>query len=574
VRRFAAFGVALALAIGTLVPAAHAQAGKTLVLGTQQEPGTFVAWEGGAYIDGVAANLVYSYLTFYDDNMDPIADLATSVPTVDNGGAVMVGDGADQHLETTFKIRQDARFSDGTQVTADDVVFTWKLTINPLWGAAAGADVSEKYADVMKVDSQTVVFKMLSENQAKAKGMADQNGPVLSPLYWLGLADGPYPIYPSRRMSSLVDNDPQNSPKAKDLVSSVYSREPIGSGPYTLQSWDAGVQITFKARPEYYKGKPAVDTIVIRGFDASKETLLAQIQAGDLSVIGSETLDVSDVDAVNGIPGVQAYVKSGTTIEHIDLNLDNPILGDKSIRRAMAYAIDRQDLVNRVLAGKSAPADSLVPFISPLFNPGTTKYVFNPDLAKQTLDDAGWTMGPDGVRMKDGQRLSFKYQSTTAALRKKTMPLVKDQLAAVGIEVNIDQIPSQTYFGQTGPLRRGTFEMGEYASVGSLDAGVDFVTLYGSKFIPTEANNWAGQNYPRYKNSTMDTLLNQQANTVVLAQRKGPMDTVQLIAADDLPTIPLYFRPNVTAASNKIVNWKPEFASNGYTWNAWEWDLK
>jgi peptide/nickel transport system substrate-binding protein len=293
-----------------------------------------------------------------------------------------------------------------------------------------------------------------------------------------------------------------------------------------------------------------------------------------LHLIGSESLDVSDVDAISGIPGIQAYVKSGTTIEHIDFNLDNPILADKSVRKAVAYAIDRQDLVNRVLAGQSAPADSLVPFISPLFNPGTTKYPYNPDTAKQLLDDAGWALGSDSVRAKGGQRLSFKYQSTTSALRKKTMPLVKDQLAAVGIEVNIDQIPSQTYFGQTGPLRRGTFELGEYASVGSLDAGIDFVTLYGSKFIPTEANNWAGQNYPRYKNSTVDTLLTQQANTLILGQRKGAMDTLQLLAADELPTMPLYFRPNVTAASNKIVNWKPEFASNGYSWNAWEWDLR
>jgi ABC-type transport system substrate-binding protein len=100
------------------------------------------------------------------------------------------------------------------------------------------------------------------------------------------------------------------------------------------------------------------------------------------------------------------------------------------------------------------------------------------------------------------------------------------------------------------------------------------VTLYLTKFIPTEANNFGGQNYPRYKSASADQLINTQANTLVPGTRKAAMDALQLLLAEDLPTIPLYFRPNVTAASNRLINWKPEFASNGYTWNVWEWDLR
>jgi peptide/nickel transport system substrate-binding protein len=560
------------LSIGTLAPAAHAQqSGKTLVMGFTQEPDTFVAGEGGLYVTQVVYNLVYSSLVSYDDIMRPFPDLAIDVPSLDNGEAVMVGDGANQHLETTFKIRQDAKFSDGSPVTADDVIFSWKLTLNPVWGAAAGNDLESKYSDVIKKDAHTVVFKMMSEAQAKAAGQADQVGPVVHPFYIFGLPD--VAIYPAARMNSLVDGDPANSPKVRDLQSSVYSREPVGTGPYTLQAWDPGVQITFKARSSFMHGKPAIDTIVIRGFEASKETLLAQMQAGDVHTIGSESLDVSDVDAINAIPGARAYVKAGTTIEHIDFNLDNPILADKQVRKAIAFALDRQDLVNRVLAGQSSPSDSLIPPISPLFNPDTSKYSYNPDQAKSILDADGWTVGSDGIRVKGGQRLSFKYQSTTAGIRKKTMPLVKEQLAAVGIEVNIDQVPAQTYFGSTGPLRRGTFELGEYASVGSLDSGVDMITSYGSKFIPTDANNFGGQNYPRWRNPSADTLINTQANTLVPGTRKAAMDALQLLMAEELPTMPLYFRPNVTAASNRLANWKPEYASNGYTWNVWEWDL-
>jgi len=573
VRRLATLGFAFVLAVGTLAPAAQAQSsGKTLVMGFTQEPDTFVAWEGNEYVTQVAANLIYGNLVFYDDQMRPFADLATEVPTLDNGGAVMVGDGADQHLETTFHIRQDAKWSDANPVIADDVIFSWKLSLNPLWGAASGNDLESKYSDVVKKDDHTVTFKMLSENEAKARGVADQKGPVLHPFYLFGLSA--VTVYPSKRMASIVDGDPQNSPKVRDLESSVYSRAPISSGPYTLDTWDPGVQITFKARNDYYRGRPAIDTIVIRGFETSKETLLAQLQAGDIHTIGSESLDVSDVDSINAISGAKAYIRAGTTVEHIDLNLEHPILRDKQVRKAMIFALDRQDLVNRVLAGQSSISDSVIPPISPLFNPATPKYTYDPEQAKQILDADGWSMGSDGVRVKNGQRLSLKYQSTNAGIRLKTMPLVKDQLAKVGIEVNIDAVPAQAYFGSTGPLRRGTLELGEYASVGSLDSGVDAVTQFGSKFIPAESNNFSGQNYPRWKNSTADQLINTQANTLVPATRKAAMDALQLLLADELPTIPLYFRPNVTAASNRLANWKPEYATNGYTWNVWEWDLR
>jgi peptide/nickel transport system substrate-binding protein len=572
-RRFAPLALALVLGIGTLAPAAQAQqTGKTLVLGFSQEPDTFVAGEGNLYVTQVAENLVYSQLVVIDDVMHPIPDLAVDVPTLDNGEAVMVGDGADQHLETTFRLRQDAKFSDGTPFTADDVVFSWKMSINPQWSAAAGNDLETKYSDVVAKDPHTVVFKMMSENEAKAAGQTDQKGPVVHPFYLYGLPD--IWIYPSKRMGPLVDFDPQNSPKLASLLTSIYSRQPVGTGPYTLDAWDAGVQMTFHARADYFRGKPAIDTVIARGFEASKETLISQLQAGDLQTIGTETLDVSDVDTINAISGVKAYVKAGTTIEHIDLNTQSPILSDKAVRKAMFYAINREDLVARTLSGQSTPADSLVPPISPLFNPDTPKYAYNPDQAKALLDAAGWTVGSDGIRVKGGQRLSLKYQSTGSALRKKVMPLVKDQLAAVGIEVNIDQPPAQAYFGINGPLRSGSLEMAEYADVGSQDSGTDVVQHYASKNIPSSSNSFAGGNFTRWSNPTADTLITQESTSLVPSVRTAAMNSLQLLMSDELPTLPLFFRPNVSAASNRIINFKPEYASNGYTWNVWEWDLR
>src|SRR5207249_9573030 len=109
--------------------------------------------------------------------------------------------------------------------------------------------------------------------------------------------------------------------------------------------------------------------------------------------LGPDTLASSDIEVVNATPGVTAYVRAGTTVEHIDFNLQNPILADKQVRHAIAYAIDRQDLVNRVLAGQSSGADSFIPPISEFFNPNTPKNAFNPDRARAILDAQGWTPG-------------------------------------------------------------------------------------------------------------------------------------------------------------------------------------
>src|SRR5260370_10717458 len=169
VKRFASLGFALALAVGTLAPAAHAAAeGKTIVLGFSQEPDTFVASEGGLYVTQEVDNLVYSQLVVIDDLMRPIPDLAVDVPTLDNGEAVVCCNGADQHLETTFHLRQDAKWSDGNPLTAEDILFSWKLSLNPVRPAQAGNDPETKYTDHGPKDPHTRVIKMRGQNHARA----------------------------------------------------------------------------------------------------------------------------------------------------------------------------------------------------------------------------------------------------------------------------------------------------------------------------------------------------------------------------------------------------------------------
>ena len=185
-----------------------------------------------------------------------------------------------------------------------------------------------------------------------------------------------------------------NSPKVRDLASSVYSRQPVGSGPYTLESWDPGVQMTFKARSDFYRAsRPSTRSSSAASRRPRKPCSPSSRPATSRrSVPRPWTWPTST--PINAIPGVQAYVSAGTTIEHLDFNVENAGLADKQVRQAIAYATDRQELVDRVLAGHSSIANSIIPPISSFYNGDTPKYEYSPDKAKALLDAAGWAPAP------------------------------------------------------------------------------------------------------------------------------------------------------------------------------------
>ena len=325
--------------------------------------------------------------------MHPEAELATHVPTLENGEAVMVGDGADQHLETTFHLRQNATFSDGTPVTADDVVFSWKLSLNPGWPDRLATIWSRNTHDVVAVDPHTVVFKMKPS--------------VIHPLYLYGLPGTSGSIRPSAsaRSSTSTRRTRQKSPTCSRActVASPSASDPTPSTAGILAfrwSCTPAPTTTAASRPSTRSSSAASGR--------RRGRLLAQLQAGEIQTLGSDTLDASDVDTVNAIPGVTAYVRAGTSVEHIDFNLQNPMLADKQVRLCDRVC-DRPPGPGQPRAGRPiSAADSFIPPISQFFDDNTPRYPFNPNQARSILEADGWTPGADGIRVNaQGQRFEL-----------------------------------------------------------------------------------------------------------------------------------------------------------------------
>jgi peptide/nickel transport system substrate-binding protein len=309
-----------------------------------------------------------------------------------------------------------------------------------------------------------------------------------------------------------------------------------------------------------------------------KNDSLTALSQGQVQMIAQDTLDASDAPVLDTLPGVQAHYTPGNAWEQLTFNLDNGALADARVRQAIAYAIDRNALNETVLFGKALVASSQVPAWSWAFDPGMPQYDYNPAKAGQLLDAAGWTRsGPESIRKKSGTRLSLNLWSTPASFRPALMASIKDQLAQVGIEVNVDSFPSSALFDVSGSspqaLVSRQFDIAEFAWVSSYDPGSDALYNTHSSNIPAKSNGYRGGNYGDYKNPRSDQLLDQLQISLDPGFRRIALVEAQSIWQADLPVLPLLLRPITTATTPGLANFRPTPATVGETWNIEQWDL-
>src|SRR5918911_5485831 len=209
----------------------RAQSPRTVTVALAHEPDRL--YNPGSLAGQLVANLVFDPLVGLDDQMNPYPVLAAVIPSPDSGLVQLSGDGGDRRLIVTMPLRQDVTWSDGQPFTADDVVYTWQLLMNPQSGF--DTTVEDKLKNVDKVDDFTVRFTYLSANEARAldperyRDIGQQ--PVVDPLYFFGLYDAPA-IYPRHILRSLIGDDPRHSTQVASLETSDFATNPIGTGPY------------------------------------------------------------------------------------------------------------------------------------------------------------------------------------------------------------------------------------------------------------------------------------------------------------------------------------------------------
>lgn len=575
----AALALLLLLSSVPGAPAARAQE-KTVAVGMSQEPDRLLAPR--LLVGTLAQNLVYDALVAVDDRMQPFPVLAADIPTLENGGARFVGTGPDRFLRVTMPLRAGITWSDGTPFTADDVVYMFGVIMNP--GSGFDTTQEEKIKAVSKLDDYTVQFDYLSANEARAKDAvqyADQGSdPVVDPRYFFGFNVGNNVIYPRHRLAELLGDDPVRGDFARVLESDL-ARNPVGTGPYRLAAWEPGAAMTFQSRGEALpqrQGRPNIDSIVLR-FMPSRAAALAALEAGALQVVTQDALEAGDSGDLALLQNARAESIQGTMYEQLTLNLRNPILADPAVRQAIAYGLDRQQMVDVLLSGRSEPLQSQVPPWSWAYTADVTSYPYNPAEADRLLTQSGWVRPPGGgIREKQGQRLSLRLFSTGTGFRSRSLPLIKAQLARVGIDVSLETVAPEELFDPRASTPRsltaGQFDLAEFAWSSAFDPGELLRYTNYSGNIPRPDRGYAGGNYAAYRNDRVDQLLDQGQASLEQGFRRMAYGEAQQILARELPLIPLFPRPITIAYANSMVNVRASLSASGETWNVEQWDIQ
>ena len=494
----------------------------SLVIGITQFPSTF-----HPNIDAMLAKtyilaLTRRPLTAYDADWQLVCMLCVKLPTIENGLAVpeKTPDGK-RGIAVTYTIRPDANWGDGTPVTTKDIVFTWKIGRHP----KSGVGNMEFYRSLYKIDVKDAKTFTMHFDKLTFQYNAI-NGFELIPVH-LDEANFADPMAYKNRTA--FDTDTTN----KGLY----------YGPYRIAQVETGSHVVLEPNPTWWGKKPAFKRVVVRVIP-NTAALEANLLSGNIDMIAGELgLTVDQALAFEKRHGGKFNViyKPGLIYEHIDLNLDNPILKDIRVRRALIFGIDRDAISDTLFGGQQPVAHSSVNPLDWVYADDIPKYPYDPKKAAKLLNEAGWTLGRRGIRHdKKGRRLGLEIM-TTAGNRSRELveQVLQSQWKAVGIDVRIRNEPARVFFGQTVTERKFS-SLAMYAWI-SAPESVPRTTLH-SAHIPSKDNNFAGQNYTGFRNAEMDEVLETIEVELDRSKRKKLWRRLQEIYATELPVIPLYFR--------------------------------
>jgi peptide/nickel transport system substrate-binding protein len=565
-------------------PPANVTSAKTEIkIGSSQEPADLTPFNN-ALVTSRFRSLIEDQLTRRDDNEDTFAQDAWYVPTLENGGARFIGLGADQYLQVKYKIRRGIKWSDGVELTSNDAVFAWKLIMNPDAPVVSRIEQT-KMQNVDNPDKYTVIYNYRSANSAKAflnaltagdranyaylKIFADTNKPVTSITY----SENDF-ILPEHVLGKIAP--------AK-IPDSDIARAPIGTGPYKVDSWTTGQQMILSVNPNYtLTAAPLIKKITAK-FIADVNQMLAQIQTGDIDYITSEAFVVPPANAADlQAKGLSIVNRPASTWEHVDFYMDYGPFKDHAVREAIIRGINRKRVVDTVFRGAGAVMNGSVPggvYFS-LENPNFAKnfpdvaakwklpiYDYDPAKASALLDGAGWVKGSDGIRVKNGERLSFEYGSTINAVRQSIQALVSADLKAIGVDAVQKAYPAGDFFDSPNPRSLGVTKFGEFAYVGSKDS--DFTNFLCSEVYNVDKNS--GSNENRYCNQRVDELNAIYNSSVDPAVQVPAMAEAQVLFMQDIPVVPLVQRSNIEVVSGKLKNHKETNSQVTSFWNARQW---
>jgi peptide/nickel transport system substrate-binding protein len=516
--------LAIALAL-VLLGMGGARAERSLSIGivtfpTQLHPG-FDALATKSYVLAMARRPI----TTYDKDWRLVCMLCEALPQLEDGTAreIIRPDGTRTHA-LTFRLRDDLYWADGVKVTTKDVQFSWEAGRHPQSGFVNADLYARQIVDIEIVDERTFIVTRDAYSCNFAASLTD------------------FSLLPAHIEEPIFQADPANYRNR-----TAYQTDPTNPGlylgPYRITALSRGASIVLE-RNRHWKGTaPFFDRIAIRAIENAAAMEAALLSGAIDYIAGEGGMPVDQAVALERrFPGrFNVIWQPSLVYAHIDVNLDNPILADLRVRRALLLAADRAQIRERLLQSRVTIAHHSVNPLDRQFSDRVPQYPSDAAAAAALLEEAGWTLGADGIRVDAaGRRLAIDF---VAAAGNRQIELIQQVLQAnwrkVGIDVRIEQQVGRVFFGQTLDERRFT-GLAMYSWLSAPDS-IPRTTLHSSQ-VPSAANAWAGQNYPGYRDAEMDRVLDALETECAPEQQQALWQRLQEKYATDLPVLPLWFR--------------------------------
>jgi peptide/nickel transport system substrate-binding protein len=534
------------------ITAPRTSAPKTLRIASIREPISGMVFGGGGNAAQQTRWLFHVSLTTRDEQGTLLPLLAEKIPTIDAGDWRFLPDGG---MEVTWNLRPNARWHDGTPLSAEDFVFGIRVAKDP--ELAVGTGALGLVQEATAPDPQTLVLRW-------SQPYFDANvaiPPAFTPL-------------PRHLIADLYQ---QGDPKAF-LNSSYWTTDFVGLGPYRLTEWELGSHTEAAAFDDYVLGRPKIDRIITRYF-LNANTLVAAMLAGEIDLINPSTLKMEDVQPLLGTWGPQGgkVIPSMSSIVTARLQFSDPAapwVRDVRLRHALLHLTDRQVMAD-TFEPEGGPAELLLDRQDPVYRlaeqRGFARYPYDVTRAERLLGESGWTRGADGIFQAGGQRLrvDVTVQANSPVNVQHGLSL-QDQWRRGGLESEAFQLPA---------VAPNINEMKVVNSRGvwlQPDNILPTLEWFEAGKISSQQNNWIGNNVTGYNNPEFERRYGEYLGTLDVGKRQSAQADLMRWIADEAFVLPLFYAVGSTITAHRAGIQGPTGVSPSHlvgTWNVHTWTM-
>ena len=489
--------------------------------------------------DQEGSRIFYEPLAAWDNDGEMIPILASEVPTRANGGISSDG------KTITWKLKRNVTWHDGKPFTADDVVFTAEFSADP--ASATVTTAAYKDIKVEKVDSHTVRVVFQKAQPFWADAFCSAAGMIL----------------PKHMFEAFKGAKSREAPA---------NLKPVGTGPYKFVDFKPGDMVRGEINMNYHEAnRPFFDTIEMKGGGDAVSAARAVIQTGEYDYAWNLQVEDDILKRLEQGGKGRVVIVPGGNIEFILLNntdpwtevdgerasvkSKHPSLTDPAVRDALNMLVDRTGVQDNIY-GRTGVATRNFLNNPEKFRSKNTKFEFDVAKASQILETAGWKVGADGIRAKDGKKLKYVFQTSINAPRQKTQAIVKQACQKAGIEMELKAVTASVFFSSdvanVDTYTKFFCDVEMFTTTMTQpDPGL-FMEQFTSALVATKENKWQGRNITRWRNAEYDKAFTDSDTENDPVKRAALFMRMNDLLVENRVVIPVVFRPRVQGIAGKL----------------------